>query len=101
MVLLRRNYDIADEEQPFSFGLITSLIFRERRLVRDLTISALFLSLFALAPIFFWQVLMAKVLPYHSMSTFTVLPWNGADHRAGGRVHVFARLFVANPDNSD
>jgi ATP-binding cassette subfamily B protein len=53
--------------------LITSLIFRERRLVRDLTISALFLSLFALAPIFFWQVLTAKVLYYRSMSTFTVV----------------------------
>ena len=73
VILLRRNYDIADEEQPFSFGLITSLIFRERRLVRDLTISALFLSLFALAPIFFWQVLTAKVLYYRSMSTFTVV----------------------------
>ncbi|MDR3571109.1 MAG: peptidase domain-containing ABC transporter [Candidatus Pacebacteria bacterium] len=73
VVLLRRNYDIVDEEQPFSFGLITTLIFRERRLVRDLVISAMALSLFALAPIMFWRLLSDKVMYYHSMSTFTVL----------------------------
>jgi len=73
VILLRRSYDIADEEQPFSFSLITTLIFRERRLVRDLVISAVFLSLFALAPIFFWQVMMSKVLFHQSMSTFTVI----------------------------
>src|SRR5208337_4083347 len=73
VVLLRRDYDITDEEQPFSFGLIASLVFRERGLVRDLCISALFLSLFALAPIFFWRILSDKVLYYHAMSTFTVV----------------------------
>jgi ATP-binding cassette subfamily B protein len=72
VVLIRREYDIADEEQPFSFSLIAALIFRERRLVRDMVISALFLSLFALAPIIFWQVLSSKVIYYRSMSTFTV-----------------------------
>ena len=72
-ILLRRDYDIKDEEQPFDFGLITSLIFRERRLVRDLAISAFFLSMFALAPIIFWRVLGEKVIYYHAMSTFTVV----------------------------
>jgi ATP-binding cassette subfamily B protein len=73
VVLMRRDYDINDEEQPFSFGLIATLVVRERGLVRDLCISALFLSLFALAPIFYWRVLSDKVLYYRSMSTFTVV----------------------------
>jgi ATP-binding cassette subfamily B protein len=73
VVLARRDYDIKDEEQPFDFGLIASLIFRERALVRDLCISAFFLSMFALAPIFFWRILSDKVIYYHSMSTFTVV----------------------------
>ena len=47
VVLLRRNYDLNDEEQPFSLGLIAALILRERRSVRDLTICAMALSLFA------------------------------------------------------
>ncbi len=73
VVLLRRDYDIADEEQPFDFSLIISLMFRERRLVRDLVISAMFLSLFALAPIVFWRVLGDKVIYYQAMSTFAVV----------------------------
>jgi len=73
VVLLRRDYDIVDEEQPFDFGLITSLIFRERRLVRDLSISALFLSFFALSTIIFWRVLSEKVLYHQALSTFTVV----------------------------
>ncbi|WP_294536430.1 peptidase domain-containing ABC transporter [uncultured Rhodoblastus sp.] len=73
VVLARRDYDIKDEEQPFDFGLIVSLIFRERGLVRDLCISAVFLSFFALAPIFFWRILSDKVIYYRSMSTFAVV----------------------------
>src|SRR6266571_2419632 len=70
VVMLRRDYDIGDEEQPFGFGLISSLIFRERRLVRDLVICAFILSIFALAPIVFFQLLSGKVLYYRAMNTF-------------------------------
>ena len=73
VVLLRRNYDIADEEQPFSLGLIIALVMRERRIVRDLVICAMALSLFALAPIIFWRLLADKVIYYGSLNTFTVL----------------------------
>ena len=73
VILIRRDYDITDEEQPFSIGLISSLVFRERRLVRDLVICALILSFFALAPIMFWRLLSDKVIYYGSLNTFTVL----------------------------
>ena len=35
VLLVKRNYDIADETQPFGIGLITALLFRERRIARD------------------------------------------------------------------
>jgi len=72
-ILLKRNYDIADETQPFGFGLVAALIFRERRVVRDIVISALALSFLALCPILFWRLLSDRVLPFHAMNTFTVL----------------------------
>jgi ATP-binding cassette subfamily B protein len=72
-ILIKRNYEIADEEQPFSLGLVLSLIFRERRIVRDVAICAIVLSFLALAPIIFWRLLMDRVLYYHSMSTFAAL----------------------------
>jgi ATP-binding cassette, subfamily B, bacterial HlyB/CyaB len=72
-LLVRREYALSDEEQPFTLGLIVSLVFRERRLVRDLVISATALSLIALAPIMFWRLLSDRVLYHHALSTFAVL----------------------------
>ena len=72
-LLARRSYELEDEEQPFGLGLIATLIFRERRMVRDIVICALVLSLFALAPIMFWRLLTDKVLAYKAFSTFAVL----------------------------
>ena len=44
IILVKRNYDIADETQPFSIGFIAALIFRERWIVRDVAICALVLG---------------------------------------------------------
>ena len=88
VVLLRRNYDLADEDQPFSLSMIAGLIMRERRIVRDLAICAMALSLFALAPIVFWRLLSDKVIYYGSLNTFTVLCI------AMGVVIVFETIFA-------
>ena len=48
IILVKRNYDIADETQPFGFGFIVSLLFRERWLVRDVAICALVLGFISL-----------------------------------------------------
>lgn len=72
-LLARRRWDLTDEEQPFSLSLVAGLVFRERRMTRDLAISALILSLFALAPIMFWRLMSDKVLYYGSLNTFAVL----------------------------
>jgi ATP-binding cassette subfamily B protein len=72
-ILVKRNYDIADETQPFSFRFIAALIFRERRLAREIAISAVAMSILALAPIMFWRLLSDKVLYYQAYNTFYVL----------------------------
>jgi ATP-binding cassette, subfamily B, bacterial HlyB/CyaB len=73
VVLVKRNYEISDESQPFSFGLVTALLFRERRMVRDVAISALILGFLGLAPIMFWRLLSDKVIFYKAYNTFYVL----------------------------
>jgi ATP-binding cassette subfamily B protein len=73
VVLAKRNYEISDESQPFSFGLVAALMFRERRIVRDVAIAALVLGLLGLAPIMFWRLLSDKVIFYHAYNTFYVL----------------------------
>jgi ATP-binding cassette subfamily B protein len=73
IILIKRNYDIADETQPFSIGLVTALIFRERWMVRDVAICAVVLSFLALSPIIFWRLLSDKVIYFKAYNTFFVL----------------------------
>lgn len=73
IILVKREYELIDEEQPFSFRLVAAAIIKERRLARDMVLAALLLGLIALAPIMFWRLLSDKVIYYHAMNTFAVL----------------------------
>ena len=73
IILVKRNYDIADETQPFSIRFIAALIFRERWIVRDVAICALVLGFLSLTPILFWRVLSDKVIYYKAFDTFYVI----------------------------
>ncbi len=73
VVLLQQAQSKAEANQSFGFGQIAALIFRDRAAVRDVVISALMLSLLALAPIIFWRLMTERALQYHAMSTFVVL----------------------------
>jgi ATP-binding cassette subfamily B protein len=73
VILVKRNYAIADETQPFSIGLITALLFRERRIARDILICAVILGFLGLAPIIFWRLLSDKVIYYKAYNTFAVV----------------------------
>ncbi len=73
IVLLQRARSNTEADQPFGFGQIAALIFIDRAIVRDIVISALMLSLLALAPIMFWRLMTERALQYHAMSTFLVL----------------------------
>ncbi len=73
VILVRRNYDVREESQPFSVAFVRGLILRERRMVRDIAICAVVLGFLSLMPIVFWQVLMSRVLFYKAFSTFYVV----------------------------
>ena len=73
VILLKRTYEFADEGQPFSIGQIAALIFRERRMVRDIAICAVVLGFLALTPVLFWRLMSDRVLSSKALSTFSVL----------------------------
>ena len=73
LILIQRGQTGIKEASAFSFQAILSLVVRDRRAVADITISALMLSLLALAPIMFWRLLSERALQYHALSTFVVL----------------------------
>jgi ATP-binding cassette, subfamily B, bacterial HlyB/CyaB len=73
VILVRRNYDVREESQPFSIAFVRGLILRERKMVRDIAICAIVLGFLSLIPIAFWQVLTTRVLFYKAFSTFYVV----------------------------
>jgi ATP-binding cassette, subfamily B, bacterial HlyB/CyaB len=73
IILIKRDYLLRDEDQPFGVGLIVAAILRDRRIARDIAISALMLSILALAPIMFWRILIDRVVYYRALDTLAVL----------------------------
>lgn len=73
VILLKRDYNIKDEEQPFGLRWMAGLLLKDRRMVRDIAVCSIIMSVVALAPIIFWRLLIDRVLYYGSWSTFTAL----------------------------
>jgi ATP-binding cassette subfamily B protein len=75
VLLVRKNSDSPDEtaNQPFGLGHLVRELLRERRLFRDIAVAAAVMSLFALAPAIFWQLIVDRVLVYKSLPTLNVL----------------------------
>ncbi|MBK4723117.1 peptidase domain-containing ABC transporter [Azospirillum sp. YIM DDC1] len=72
-IFIKRRHRISDDEQPFGFGWLLSQILKERRIFRDVCLSALVLSLFALVPPLVYMVIVDRVLVHQRMSTLYVL----------------------------
>src|SRR6185312_9343995 len=73
VILIKRDYRTRDKDQPFGIWLIVAHLMKDRRIARDVAISAFMLSLLALSPIMFWRLLIDRVLGYGSLNTLAVL----------------------------
>jgi ATP-binding cassette, subfamily B, bacterial HlyB/CyaB len=73
VILVKRDYRLRDEDRPFGMGWIAGQMLQDRRVVRDLAISAVFLGLLAISPVMFWRIIIDRVMFYGSMSTFAMI----------------------------
>ena len=72
-IFVKRRYGVSDEERPFGFTWLAGQILREKRIFRDVGISALILSLFALVPPLIFMIILDRVLVHQRLSTLYVL----------------------------
>ncbi|MBP2294271.1 peptidase domain-containing ABC transporter [Azospirillum rugosum] len=72
-IFVKRRYRVTDEERPFGFAWLIGQILREKKIFRDVGISALVLSLFALIPPLVFMVILDRVLVHQRLSTLYVL----------------------------
>ncbi|KQV70339.1 peptidase domain-containing ABC transporter [Rhizobium sp. Root1220] len=73
VVLLKRNYRLADDDQPFGFRWFIPEIIKQRSFFRDVALAAFVLYGLGLATPIFFQLVIDKVLVHQSYATLTVL----------------------------
>lgn len=73
VILVKRDYEISDEDQPFGIGLVAAVLFRERWILRDISIAAILMGLLALSPILFWRIMSDRVIYFKAYNTFYVV----------------------------
>ncbi|MDQ0322198.1 ATP-binding cassette subfamily B protein [Pararhizobium capsulatum DSM 1112] len=72
-ILMKRDYRLSDEDQPFGFRWFLPEIARQRSLLRDVALAAFVLYGLGLATPIFFQLVIDKVLVHQSYSTLVVL----------------------------
>ena len=73
LILVKRRYDRADENQPFGLGWLLSQVLRERHMFRDIGVASFISTLFATAPPFIAMIVLDRVIVNQSSSTLYVL----------------------------
>ncbi len=73
VILVKRDYRVRDEDQPFGLWMIVGQLLKDRRIARDVAVAAVALSFLAVSPIIFWRLLIDRVLNYGSLDTLGVL----------------------------
>ncbi|WP_374489590.1 peptidase domain-containing ABC transporter [Zoogloea sp.] len=73
LILIRREYGVLDEQQPFGLRWFIPELFRQRDFLRDVALAALVLHGLGLAMPVFMQLVIDKVLAHQGYSTLYVL----------------------------
>jgi subfamily B ATP-binding cassette protein HlyB/CyaB len=73
LILVRRDYRLADQDQPFSLGWFVPELLRQGTAFRDVAVGTVSLYFVALAVPIFFQLVIDKVVTHESYSTLYVL----------------------------
>ncbi len=74
ILLVKRSANAGENtDSAFGIGRLIAEIRREKRLFRDIALAATLMSITALVPALFWQLVIDRVLVYKSLSTLHVL----------------------------
>jgi ATP-binding cassette, subfamily B, bacterial HlyB/CyaB len=73
ILLFKRDYALNDDNVPFGMPWVARLVWREKRLFRDVGVAALLMSVLALVPPIFFFLVVDRVLTYRSVTTLNIL----------------------------
>jgi subfamily B ATP-binding cassette protein HlyB/CyaB len=73
VVLLKRDYKLTDEEQPFGFRWFIPEILKQKSAFRDIAVATIILNFLMLGSPIFTQLVIDKVMVHENLSTLWVL----------------------------
>jgi HlyB family type I secretion system ABC transporter len=73
VILLRPERGANEDNAPFSFAWVARIVWREKRILRDICIGSVVLSILAILPPLLVMVVVDKVVTYQSGSTLLML----------------------------
>ncbi len=73
LLLLKRDYELTDLNQPFSAGWVLGSYLRQKGLMIMLVLIAIVLNLFAVVPAIFMILVLDKVVNYEAVDTLYVI----------------------------
>ena len=73
LILIKRTYGAADEEQPFGIAWLAGQVLKQRKLFRDIFWGALASTVFAIAPPFLFRVVIDRVIVTKSYPTLNIV----------------------------
>ncbi len=73
VVLIRRERGTTFEDEPFSFAWLGRMVWVENRVLRDIFLGSVVMSILAVAPPLLVMIVIDKVITYQSMSTLTLI----------------------------
>ena len=72
-ILVRRERGVTFDDEPFSFAWLARMVWVEKRVLRDVVLGSIVLSMLAIAPPILVMVVVDKVVTYQSMSTLALI----------------------------
>nr|WP_203414818.1 peptidase domain-containing ABC transporter [Entomobacter blattae] len=69
ILLVKKNLNQSEADAQINFTWLAGMVLHEKRILRDIGLSSMVLSVLALAPAFIVMQIVDKVVNYHSMST--------------------------------
>jgi HlyB family type I secretion system ABC transporter len=72
-LLVRASRDDSKEEKPFDLGLLTSLVWGERSILRDVAIGSITITILSVLPVLMIMTTLNTVILYQSINTLTLI----------------------------
>jgi HlyB family type I secretion system ABC transporter len=73
VLLIRATREINEEDQPFNLAMLARMVWAEKKILRDISISSVTITILSILPILMIMTTLNTVVQYHSMNTLVLV----------------------------